>query len=394
MTQQLQTPYFLIHKNELDAQLELLQKALHQYWPNSVIGYSYKTNTLPWVIDYFYKQGCYAEVVSDDEYRLGKHMGVQLDRFVYNGPIKTKDTFLEALNAGSYVNIDSQREIDWLQELDPAKQYNLGIRVNFDLESICPGHTQCPAEGGRFGFCYENGALEKALRQIEASGHTVKGLHMHTSSKTRALAVYTELAKKACEIAGVYQLELSFVDIGGGFFGGMPNKPQFSDYIGEISSILETSFRKDAVTLIVEPGMSVIGPSISFVTSVMDVKDTTYGRFVTTDGSRTNIDPLMSKKSYFHHVEFVDGEREKMALQAICGYTCMEHDRLFEMKDAPELKVGDRIVYEKVGGYTMCLAPLFIKFFPSVWVEDGKNLCQVRTHWDAKEFCGGSQWEK
>ena len=82
MTPQLQTTYFLIHKNELDAQLELLQKALHQYWPNSVIGYSYKTNTLPWVIDYFYKQGCYAEVVSDDEYRLGKHMGVQLDRFV------------------------------------------------------------------------------------------------------------------------------------------------------------------------------------------------------------------------------------------------------------------------------------------------------------------------
>jgi len=394
MTEQLQTPYFLIHKKTLDTQLDMLRKALRENWPNSVIGYSYKTNTLPWVIDYFNKQNCYAEVVSDDEYRLGKHIGVQPDRFVYNGPIKTKDTFLEALESGSYVNIDSQREIDWLRELDPAKPYNLGIRVNFDLESICPGHTQCPTEGGRFGFCYENGALQRALQQIQSCGIPVKGLHMHTSSKTRALAVYQELAKKACEIAEEYNLELSFIDIGGGFFGGMPNKPQFSDYIYEISSILQTRFQKDEVTLIVEPGMSLIGPSISFVSSVIDCKDTTYGRFVVTDGSRTNIDPLMTKKSYFHHVEYVDGKRETIVLQTIGGYTCMENDRLFQMKDAPELKVGDRIVYEKVGGYTMCLAPLFIKFFPSVWVEDEKNLYQTRTHWDAKDFCSGSQWGK
>ena len=391
---QLQTPYFLIHKDVLDGQLGMLQAALAENWPNSVIGYSYKTNTLPWVIDYFHSRGCFAEVVSDDEYRLGKHMGVGPNRFVYNGPIKTKETFLEALESGSYVNIDAQREIDWLRELNPPKEYKLGIRVNFDLESACPGHTQCPEEGGRFGFCYENGALQKALRQIESYGIPVKGLHMHTSTKTRALEVYRVLAEKACEIAQAYQLELSFVDIGGGFFGGMPNKPQFSDYIGEISRILEKTFRKDAVTLIVEPGMSVIGPSVSFVTGVTDVKDTTYGRFVTTDGSRTNIDPLMTKKSYFHHIEYVDGARETLAVQTIGGYTCMEHDRLFRLENAPELKVGDRIIYEKVGGYTMCLSPLFIKFFPAVWVEDGNTVYQTRTHWDAKEFCGGSQWGK
>ena len=394
MIEQIQTPFFLIHKNAIDAQLNLLHDALRENWPNSVIGYSYKTNTLPWVIDYANKQGCYAEVVSDDEYCLGKHMGVLPDRFVYNGPIKTKETFLEALKNGSYVNIDAQREIEWLQELDSAKDYNLGIRVNFDLESACPGHSQCAEEGGRFGFCYENGMLQRALEQIQSYGISVKGLHMHTSTKTRALEVYQVLAKKACEIAERYQLELSFVDIGGGFFGGMPSKPQFPDYIHEISRILETTFRKEDVTLIVEPGMSVIGPSVSFVTSVIDTKDTTYGRFVVTDGSRTNIDPLMSKKSYAHHVVYADQDRENHGKQTISGYTCMEHDRLFEMKNAPELKVGDRIVYEKVGGYTMCLSPLFIKFFPSVWVEDGNEVYQVRTHWTAKDFCGGTQWGK
>lgn len=393
MTNNMQTPFFLIHKNTLDTQLDMLNKALGSHWPNSVVGYSYKTNTLPWVIDYANRQNLFAEVVSDDEYNLGKHIGVDPDRFIYNGPIKSKETFLEALESGSYVNIDAQREIDWLKELKRDRVYNLGIRVNFDLEACCPGHTQCPEEGGRFGFCYENGILAQAIREIQSLGIPVKGLHMHTSTKTRALDVYKVLARKACEIAEEYQLDLSFVDIGGGFFGGMPNKPQFDDYMREISNILQTSFRKEDVTLIVEPGMSLIGPSISFHTCVTDIKETTYGRFAVTDGSRTNIDPLMTKKSYFHHIEYSDSHRPVLESQSVCGYTCMEHDRLFLLKNAPELKVGDRIVYEKVGGYTMCLSPLFIKFFPAVWVEEDGNICQVRSHWEPQEFCGGSLWE-
>ena len=385
MTQQLQTPYFLIHKNELDAQLELLQKALHQYWPNSVVGYSYKTNTLPWVIDYFYKQGCYAEVVSDDEYRLGKHMGVQLDRFVYNGPIKTKDTFLEALKAGSYVNIDSQREIDWLRELDPAKQYNLGIRVNFDLESICPGHTQCPAEGGRFGFCYENGEFEKALRKLEGQGFKISGLHLHTSSKSRGLDIYRAIAEMACCIADKYNLQLDYVDVGGGFFGGLPTKPQFADYISLMADILKEKFDPQSTTLIVEPGMAVIGATIKYVTTVIDIKDTEYNRFVITDGSRTNIDPLMTKNGYFHHY-IRQKETQNLLKQVVCGYTCMEHDRLITAKDEPALCVGDQIIYEKVGAYTMCLTPLFIKYFPDVYVNDGQTLQKIRNAWSPEEY--------
>ena len=247
MTNNIQTPFFLIHKDTLDTQLDMLNKALENHWPNSVVGYSYKTNTLPWVIDYANRRNLFAEVVSDDEYNLGKHIGVDPDRFIYNGPIKSKETFLEALENGSYVNIDAQREIDWLKELKRDRAYNLGIRVNFDLEACCPGHTQCPEEGGRFGFCYENGVLAQAIREIQSLGLPVKGLHMHTSTKTRALDVYKVLARKACEIAGEYQLDLSFVDIGGGFFGGMPSKPQFDDYIRQISNILQTTFVSNAL---------------------------------------------------------------------------------------------------------------------------------------------------
>lgn len=65
----------------------------------------------------------------------------------------------------------------------------------------------------------------------------------------------------------------------------------------------------------------------------------------------------------------------------------MEYDRLFEIKDGPAMKPGDKVVYDTAGGYTMCLNPLFIHYFPPVYVEhrDG-TLFKARDQWDVDEF--------
>ncbi|MGM9553368.1 MAG: pyridoxal-dependent decarboxylase [Faecousia sp.] len=386
---ELKTPYYVIHKEELDESLERLTEALRTHWSNYIIGYSYKTNALPWIISYFNQKGCFAEVVSDDERRLSERIQVPKGRVIYNGPIKTKDSFIDALINGAYVNIDSQREIEWLEEI-AAGDYNLGIRVNFDIEKMCPQQSQCGDEGGRFGFCYENGELSNAVKRIEQKGKKLNGLHLHVSSKTRSLDIYKAIAQMACEIADKYEIELDFIDVGGGFFGGLPTKPSFDEYIKTIASILKEKFDPHKTKLIVEPGMALIGAPVSYVTSVIDVKDTSYGRFVITDGSRTSIDPLMTKRAYFHRYER-SRDTELMKKQVVCGYTCMEHDRLFEANDEPELINGDRIIYNKVGAYTMCLTPLFIKYFPDVYVEENGKMKKVRSTWTPEEYMQNSE---
>ncbi len=388
MNKDLKTPYYIIHKEELDNNFRLLTAALDTYWENYIIGYSYKTNALPWVIKEFDRKGCYAEVVSEDEYKLAQLIGVPKRNIVYNGPIKSKETFIEALANGNIVNIDSEREIDWLDDAVP-EDCNLGIRVNFDIEKFCPTQSQCGAEGGRFGFCYENGELLKAIQKIQSKGFDVRGIHLHVSSKSRSIDIYKAIATIACEIKEKYNLQLSYVDIGGGFFGGLPTKPQFNDYLNAVTQILSTSYSSRETTLIVEPGMSLIGAPVSYVTTVIDIKDTTYNRFVVTDGTRTSIDPLMSKKSYFHrYVKIKNGQILKK--QVISGYTCMEHDRLYEALDEQELFVGDKIIYDKVGAYTMCLTPLFIKYFPAVYVEENNVLTLVRKAWTPCEYIQNS----
>lgn len=382
------TPYYIIEKKKLDDNFFKLENALKKYWNNYIIGYSYKTNSLPWVINYFNQKGCYSEVVSKDEYELGKILGIEKNKYIYNGPIKTKESFIEAANNRCYINIDSNRELQWAIELEG--NYKIGVRVNFDIEKFCPGQSQCGTEGGRFGFCYENGELAKVLKFLKDKNIKVSGLHLHVSSKTRSLEIYKAIAEMVIKIKKEFNLELNYVDIGGGFFGGLNNKPQFEDYIKVVSDILTQEILPEKTTLIVEPGMSLIGSPIDYVTSVIDIKDTTYNRFVITDGTRTSIDPLMKKNKYFYRYEYRNKNKKRIEKQVICGYTCMENDRLYIEKNGLELDVGDRIIYEKVGAYTMCLTPLFIKYFPDVYLLENDKLIKVRNAWTSYQYIQNS----
>lgn len=384
----MQTPYFLIHKAILDEGVKKLKSALREYWPNARVGYSFKTNSLPWVLEYMKTQDFYAEVVSEDEYNLAEYMGYS--HIIYNGPVKGKDSFLRAVSEGHMVNLDAWREIRWLKEMaGSGTQRNVGIRVNFDLESMCPGEASGGEAGGRFGFSYENNDFARAVEEIEKiPGIKLTGIHLHCSSKTRSLNIYRAIAETACRIRRETGLSFSYLDVGGGYFGGLAHKPQYADYIREMAEILKKEYSSDRTALVVEPGTSLICPPVDYVTSVTDVKATNRNCFVVTDGSRIHVDPLMTKKSYFFHIEpsYMGISGTRGGSQIISGFTCMENDRLFELKDGPELQEGDRIVYEKVGAYTMCLSPLFIGYFPPVYLEDGDAIICVRDRWGVQEY--------
>lgn len=387
---ELKTPYFLIDKQELYINIQNLKDALNQYWGNYRIGYSFKTNSLPWLLNYSKESGFYAEVVSDDEYELAKKAGYEKNKFIYNGVAKSKVTFIEAIKNGCIVNIDTSRELEWLKELDRLCEgtYEVGIRVNFDLEKYCPNETVMGEDGGRFGFCYENGELKKAFDEIKSLKNIkLTGLHLHSSTKTRSLNIYKTLSRIACEIKRNFSLKLKYIDIGGGFFGGLPDKPQFHEYIEIISEELSKGFSKQDTILIVEPGTSIVSSPFRFVTSVIDVKHTTRNYFVTTDGSNIHINPLKNKKINYFHVQYLDDEkREKIDKQVISGFTCMEDDRILILEKSPQLKMGDKIIYEKIGAYSISLSPLFIKLFPAVYVEKDGVILEVRKRWDVDKF--------
>ncbi len=388
------TPYFLIDEKQLAADFSMLEEALRTSWPNYRIGYSFKTNSLPWLVTFFRARNVMAEVVSDDEYALASRLGFQDCGIVYNGPVKKRDSFQRVLLAGGIVNLDGRRELDWLEEISGAnadRRLEVGVRVNFDLERLCPGQTTMGEAGGRFGFSYENGAFAAAVERIGRLPNVrIAGLHLHSSSKTRSVAVFEAIAGMACRLKREFGLTLSYVDLGGGYCGGLPGRPQYPDYFPAVAKVLSAEFDPAETALVVEPGISLLSKATVYVTSVVDVRDIGRERYLITDGSRFHIDPTMIKHSYLFHLELGEGARGRLARQCVSGFSCMEVDRLFEYEDGPELREGDRIVYENVGGYTMSLSPLFIQYFPDVYIRREGKLLKVREHWTPEEYMAGS----
>ncbi|WP_283672585.1 pyridoxal-dependent decarboxylase [Clostridium perfringens] len=388
----LNTPCFIINKEEIKFNIDGMNRALKKYWNNYIIGYSCKTNSLPWVLNFMRKNNCYAEVVSSYEYKLAKKIGYDDKNIIFNGPNKSKDMFLRALDKGAILNIDSRREIEWLKENSFNKEIKVGVRVNFDLENECPGETSFGKEGSRFGFSYENKQLKKSINELnDIKNVKVIGLHIHNTAKTRSLKIYRAISNMACKIGEYFDYDLDYVDIGGGFFGGVPGKPTYDEYIKEISECLSSFFNVKKTKLIVEPGSALIASPISFLSEVVDVKDTFAKRIVTVNTSRNTIDPFFAKSKYF----FRDDCKSNNIIneQIICGYTCLDNDRLMKLDNYKEFKVGDRIIFDKVGAYSMCLAPMFIEPFSRVYVDLGNNKYElVREEWDVEEYIQKSKY--
>lgn len=405
MTETLQTPYFVIDEAILQEYYDMLTHSLAQNWNNYLVGYSFKTNSLPWLVSFVKKNGAYAEVVSEDEYLLAKYLGYEDREIIYNGPYKSEESFRNVLLAGGYVNLDSQLEIAWLTHLAseyPERTFRVGIRANFNLEKMCPGETTMGEVGGRFGFCYETGKFAAALQTLrKISNVSVAGLHLHSSSKSRSVNIFRAIARMACKLQQEFNLSLSYVDLGGGYCGGMEGRPEYPDYFPAVAEEMSKRFTPSETKLIVEPGISLISKCTTFVTSVYDTRDIKGIRYVMTDGSRFNIDATMIKTSHLFHVKsfHVKSFHEKqddakkppiMEKQVISGYTCMECDRIFTYENRPELVPGDRIIYENAGGYTMSLNPLFIQYFPAVYLRRAGNLIQIRRKWTPEDYVRGS----
>lgn len=210
------------------------------------------------------------------------------------------------------------------------------------------------------------------------------GLHLHCNSVTRSLNVYKAIAKYAVSLIRKYNLTLSFTDMGGGYFGGVEGKPSPEDYICAIKKELSSIVNPKKTKLILEPGSAIIGSAVELHTTVLDVKDTTHARIVTTDGSRIHIDPLWAKKRYMFST--ITKEEKKHPRQIICGYTYMDHDRLMILENEKELMVGDEIIYHRVGAYSMTFGGMFIRYLPEVYVQMGEEIKRVRSRITIEDY--------
>ena len=390
MLKELHTPCFILDKQELVKSISEFKYALLNNFENSIVGYSVKTNSLPYCLSFAKNQGCYAEVVSSDEYDLALLCGFNTNNIIYNGPMKSKESFLEAVIHGAIVNIETHRELEWLDDLPQDNRFKIGLRLNVNISKIAPEDADGENDNSRFGFSDETNEFEDAINRITRMPNVVlAGLHIHRTAHSRSINFYESSIRYACETIKKYNLCLDYLDVGGGYFGIFKDKPTYQQYSDAFKKIL-SSYGQDKLCIIVEPGNALVASCFSFLSEIIDVKhveDKCY--ILTTDGSRNDIDPFFRKTGYMTEI-ISEKNGPVVEEQIVSGCTCLEYDRLFSLRQSPLLEMGDRILYKNVGAYTMCLSPLFIRYLPIIYVNEDGRYDIIREKWTAKEYINKS----
>ncbi len=382
----LKTPYYLIDLQKLEKNLSDLRSSFTSLWSNFMVGYSFKTNNLPWLASWMKSKQVYAEVVSTSEYELAKFVGYADNQVIINGPCKGYETMDKILIAGGIVNLDNFQEISYIRDNQEAYPHDIkvGLRINFDLETACPGETIPGKEPGRFGFNVENGDFQKAIGLLkDITNVKVVGIHAHHSTRTKSLGIFKAITSKACECSTLCD-ELEYIDLGGCLFGDKPGAPTFDEYAKTIVGVLNGYHISSSVKLILEPGAALIASPISYVCKVIGTKNIKGLRLVYTDGTIKHIAPQMNAIKFGYTLNTSSNNIIKR--QVVSGYTCIEMDRFLDFSEEKELSVGDEVVIHNVGAYTMSLAPLFIEYFPAVIVKKSDDYQVVREHWSTEEF--------
>ena len=371
------TPCFVLDVDRLEADMRRFVVAMQSQLPRFVPSLSVKTNPLPMVLEVARSEGWCAEVVSADEWELARRCGFEPPSIVYNGPMKSRDTFLEAVAGGAVVNIETLREVQWLTQLDASRHYTIGVRVNINVSQISPDDQTTHADDSRFGFAHHTGELADVLNAIGQTPHVyVNRLHIHRTTRTRSVRFYRRLVEYALQLAADHHIQLEQIDIGGGFHQMLPGRPSYTVYARAVAEVIAQQRAVDSIGVIAEPGNAVLAPAFTFVTEVIDVKHHDGANYVTIDGSRFDVDPLFRRNDFPLRVLCARPTPPQAVRQVLCGCTCLEQDRLMTLQSHPLLQPGDRIIFERAGAYTITLTPLFSRRWPVVYTSRNGGIAE------------------
>lgn len=367
------SPLYIFHVDEFKSNYIQLLNTVRNNYPKYNIGYSYKTNYTPRICKVVKELDGLAEVVSEMEFNLARKIGYDYQHIIYNGPVKGEGLF-EQLKNGGVVNIDSLDEmrkvVDFAQK-NAEDRICIAFRVNIDI-----------GQGfiSRFGLdAYEDAAadngseLNKAFKMARSvSNISVVGLHCHIGRSRSIEAWQNRVRMMFTLIDRYFESTPEFIDLGSGMnsvmepvlaaqFGG--HIPSFIEYAEVVGRAMAEKYghlpEEEQPMLYTEPGTTLISGCMTFLATVETIKTVKGKTFVTFNCSGGNMGDICRLKNLPISIYHNGGEVRAVKGAAFVGYTCVEHDHMYEGFDG-EIAVGDVVQFRNVGSYSNVFKPPFI----------------------------------
>jgi len=257
-----------------------------------VVCYSVKANSNLGVLSVLAKAGAGADIVSGGELYRALRAGVPPKKIVFSGPGKTREELRDALKADILMfNVESAGELRALDEVarEAGVRAPISIRVNPDVDPQTHKYIATGLKTSKFGVPHAQ-ALEVYAEAARLPGIEIVGADMHIGSQlTKASPLGDAVGRVAALVKQLRErrIEIRMVDVGGGL--GIRYKDETPPSQHEYATLLLPALRELGVTVVLEPGRSVVGNAGALLTRVIYRKETGDKTFVTVDAAMNDL---------------------------------------------------------------------------------------------------------
>jgi len=333
--------------------------------------YAMKCNNNPELLKTLAELGLSFDCASKEEINTVLKMGVDPSKIIFANPCKPVNYIkYAARNDVTLMTFDNADELLKIKEHCPEAKLVLRVLTD-DSRSVC-----------RFGvkFGASPATATKLLKLARDLSVEIVGVSFHVGSgcfDPTAFADAVEVARNVFNIAENMGFHPNFLDLGGGYPGldGVDGAP-FDQVAAALRGALDLHFPESSgVRIIAEPGRYVAAAAFTLATCVLarrvippqhDTDKTTYMYYIS-DGvygsfncllfDHAKIFPKVLRKGEVFHLGN-QPQTEKFE-SSLWGPTCDSMDCISRKEFLPELEIGDWLVFENMGAYTVAASSTF-----------------------------------
>lgn len=350
------TPCYVYSAETMSARYRALDDALAAA-PHA-LHYALKANSTLALVQLLREEGALADANSVGEIEVALRAGFTPHDIVFTGVGKSPDELERAVALGvKTINAESAGELERIDAIARAqgRKARVALRVNPDVDALSHPHISTGRQHNKFGVPIADAAA-LARESARRAGLTLVGLHVHLGSQMMSLAPIGQAAGRIVPLARELRndgIPLDHLDVGGGLgisYDGTP-VPETSAY----ASVVTSAARDAGLSLIVEPGRTIVGPAGALIARVVDVKPNPTGYFVVLDAGMTE---LLRPALYgaFHRIVRAETSSAPIARCDIVGPVCESSDVVGLGREMPLPEVGDLLVVLDAGAYGSAMA--------------------------------------
>jgi diaminopimelate decarboxylase len=325
-----------------------------------LICYSVKANSNLGVLSTLAAAGAGADIVSGGELYRALRAGIPPKRIIFDGVGKTRDEMRDALKADILMfNVESVSELRALDEVarEMGTRALVALRVNPDVDPQTHPYIATGLKNSKFGIPIDR-ALEAYDDAARRRGLEVVGVDMHIGSQLTKTSPFADAAARLGALVKMLRergIAIRLLDVGGGV--GIRYRDEAPPSADDYARALIPLIKELGVTVLLEPGRSIVGNAGVLLTRVLYRKETPDKRFVVVDAAMNDLIRPALYNAY-HEVRPIDERRQGNPVETVdvVGPICESGDFLAKDRPLPRSEEGDLLAVMGAGAYTSVMA--------------------------------------